>query len=192
MKIQRKREREENKISEAEEEKFKVFSMVISYLIMVIGTSYSNKYRFREISWDENEHAHRRFIWLQTLECETTSIELLRLNRAIFRKLCDILQSRGGLTASKNVTINEIVALFLHILAYGTKYRWIKASFARSAEIISRQFHLILKAVMKIGKYFIKEIDPDTNYQDNDKWKWFQIIKFINKCFFIEIIYFIY
>ena len=70
------------------------------------------------------------------------------------------------MTASKNVTINEIVALFLHILAHRTKYRWIKASFARSAETISRQFHLVLKAVMKIGKYFIKEIDPDTNYQE--------------------------
>ena len=136
---------------------------------MVIGASCSNKYRLREISQDENEHAHRRFIWLQILECETTSIELLRLNRATFKKLCDILQSRGGLMACKNVTINEIIALFLHILAHGIKYRWIKASFARYAEIISRQFHLILKAVMKIGKSFIKEIDPDTNYQDNDK-----------------------
>ena len=64
LKIQRKREREENKIFEAEEEEFEVFMTVISYLIMVIGTSYSNKYRFREILWDENEHAHYRFIWL--------------------------------------------------------------------------------------------------------------------------------
>ena len=158
LKIQRKREREENKILEVEEEEFEIFMTVISYLIIVIGTSYSNKYRFREISWDENEHAHRRFIWLQTLECETKSIELLRLNRATFKKLCDILQSRGGLMASKNVKINEIIALVLHILAHGTKYRWIKASFARSAETISRQFHLVLKAVMKIGKYFIKRL----------------------------------
>ena len=125
---------------------------------MVIGTSYSNKYRFREISWDENEHAHRRFIWLQTLKYETKSIELLHLNQATFKKLCDILQSRGGLMTSKNVTINEIVALFLHILAHGTKYRWIKASFTHSAKKISRQFHLVLKAVMKIGKYFIKRL----------------------------------
>ena len=101
--------RKENKIFKVEEEEFEVFMTVISYLIMVIGTSYSNKYRFREISWDENEHAHRRFIWLQTLECETISIELLHLNRATFKKLCDILQSIGGLNASKNVTINEII-----------------------------------------------------------------------------------
>ena len=89
------------------------------------------------------------------------------------------------MTASKNIASNEIVGLFLHILAYGTKYRWMKASFAHSRETISRQFHLVLKAIMKIGKYFIKEIDPDTNYQDNNKWKWFQVIKFIHKCFFL-------
>ena len=104
----------------------------------MVGTSYYNKYRLRDISWDENEHAHCRFIWLQTLECETISIELLRLNRATFKKLCNILQSRGGLTASKNVTISEIVALFLYILAHGTKIRWMKACFARSGETISR------------------------------------------------------
>ena len=100
----------------------------------------------------------------------------MSLNRATFKKLCNILQSRGGLTASKNVTINEIVALFLHILAHGTKIRWMKACFARSGETISRQFHMVLKAIIKIGQYFIKE-DPDTNYQDNDKWRWFQVIE---------------
>ena len=101
-------EREKNKIFEAEEEEFEVFMTVISYLIMVIGTSYSNKYRFREILWDENEHAHHRFIWLQTLECETTSIELLRLNRATFRKLYDILQSRGGLKVPKMLQLMKL------------------------------------------------------------------------------------
>ena len=52
-----------------------------------------------------------------------------------------------------------------------------KASFVRSRETISQQFHVVLKAIMKIGKYFIKEIDPDTNYKDNDKWRWFQVIE---------------
>ena len=103
LQIQRKRAREENKIDDEDEEEFEVLTTIINYLIMVVGTSYCNKYRLRDISWDENEHAHRRFIWLQTLECETISMELLRLNRATFKKLCNILQSRGGLTTSKNV-----------------------------------------------------------------------------------------
>ena len=62
LQIQRKHAREENKIVVEDKDEFGVFTTLMSFLIMVIDTSHYNKYRLREVSCDENEHAHRKFI----------------------------------------------------------------------------------------------------------------------------------
>ncbi|CAN1153562.1 hypothetical protein LINPERPRIM_LOCUS14773 [Linum perenne] len=68
-----------------------------------------------------------------------------------FKKLCGILKNKGGLVASKHVSVSEIVALFLNILAHCVRNRTIKATFIRYGETISRHFHKMLKAVLLIG-----------------------------------------
>ncbi|XP_050220700.1 protein ALP1-like isoform X1 [Mercurialis annua] len=174
MQIGKKRTRDEENTIMEEKEELDILIFIINFITMIVGASYHHNYRLRDISWDKSEHTHRRSIWMQTLESETTSIELLRVNPATFKKLCGILQSEGGLVASRNITIKEIVALFLHILGHGIKYSWVKACYARSGETISRQFHVVLKAVMKRGKYYIREANSNENYQDNGKWKFFE------------------
>ncbi|CAN1153561.1 hypothetical protein LINPERPRIM_LOCUS14773 [Linum perenne] len=74
-----------------------------------------------------------------------------------FKKLCGILKNKGGLVASKHVSVSEIVALFLNILAHCVRNRTIKATFIRYGETISRHFHKMLKAVLLIGDDYIKE-----------------------------------
>ncbi|KAH9623885.1 hypothetical protein KSS87_018555 [Heliosperma pusillum] len=48
------------------------------------------------------------------------------------------------------------------------------ALFARSGETVSRQFHTVLRAVLKIGKHYIKEVDTTTSFVNDPKWKWFE------------------
>ncbi|KAL2938103.1 Zinc transporter ZIP13 [Bienertia sinuspersici] len=83
--------------------------------------------------------------------------EQLRMDRRCFDKLCHVLVTRGGLVTTRNVTVLEVVAFFLHTLAHDLKNRTIGAVFTRSGETVSRQFHTVLKAMMKIGKFYIKQ-----------------------------------
>ena len=71
-----------------------------------------------------------------SLAQESKCISELRININGFNKLCNILCEEGGLVVTRNVTVREVVALFLHILAHDLKNRTIKNIFARSGETI--------------------------------------------------------
>ncbi|KAL6497132.1 hypothetical protein OROGR_029061 [Orobanche gracilis] len=49
-----------------------------------------------------------------------------------------------------------------------------QALFARSGEIVRRQFHVALESVLKLGGCYIKKVDHTTNYANDLKWKWFE------------------
>ncbi|GLT28461.1 hypothetical protein SLA2020_033950 [Shorea laevis] len=112
-------------------------------------------------------------MWIRLLNDEKVCLHQLRVTRQVFKKLCDVLVEKGGLVATRYVTIKEIVALFLHILAHDLKNSTIRSIFARSSETISRQFHIVLRAMMKIGKFYIKQNSVSLHEVD-DKWKWFE------------------
>uniref|UniRef100_A0A5B7BYA8 DUF8040 domain-containing protein n=1 Tax=Davidia involucrata TaxID=16924 RepID=A0A5B7BYA8_DAVIN len=48
-------------------------------------------------------------------------VEQLRMNRYIFGMLCSLFRTIGMLEDSRHVTVEEQVALFLHVLAHHVK-----------------------------------------------------------------------
>ncbi|KAG8380780.1 hypothetical protein BUALT_Bualt06G0051600 [Buddleja alternifolia] len=160
---------------EDDEEETEIIMSFLIFLIGIIGSWYHNKYLIKELSMNDNDkRAQDRAIWMRSLCHEPTCISQLRLNTKTFSKLCNILYDEGGLVATNNVTIQEIVALFLHILGHDQKNSTIKTIFVRSGETISRQFHTVLRAVLKIGKLLVKQ-QRDGIYleRDAERWKWF-------------------
>lgn len=149
--------------------------IVIGFIMIIVGAWYGQKYKIKEITWNERERALIRATWMKTLTNDRICREQLRLDSNCFKKLCNILQTKGGLVTTRNVTVKEIVALFLHILAHDLKNRTIQAIFARSGETVSRQFHIVLRSILKIGKDYIKQGDL-TRFPEDNKWKWFEVI----------------
>lgn len=47
-----------------------------------------------------------------------TCLKQLQVNKTIFIRLCYILEIHGELVATRNVTFEEIVTLFFHILGH--------------------------------------------------------------------------
>ncbi|XP_021718280.1 uncharacterized protein LOC110686012 [Chenopodium quinoa] len=148
--------------------------VVIGFIMIVVGACYGQKYRLKEVTWNEHECALTRATWMNTLKNNRIFREQLRNEISCFNKLCHILQTKGGLKTTRNVTVKEIVALFLHILAQDLKNRTIQAIFARSGESVSRQFHIVLRSILKIGKYYIKQVDQTTSFAEDNKQKWFE------------------
>ena len=97
------------------------------------------------------------------------------MNRYAFTTLCEILETKEGLSCSKHMQVDEQVAMFLHTLAHNEKNRIIVNRFQRSGETISRYFKLVLNAVCRLHKEFYKTPMPVPDNELDERWKWFKV-----------------
>ena len=170
--IQQTRKREDMEVYE--EEAMRFLPLLVQFFVMLVGIYFHRKYFVREPLRSEIEEGiYQRRLWMGSLAQESKCILELHINTHGHSKLCNILCDEGGLVVTRNVTVREVVALFLHILAHDLKNRTIKNVFAHSGETISRQFNSVLKAILKIGKKYIKQ-DHAVLHEGDDRWKWFK------------------
>uniref|UniRef100_A0A9I9EGH5 DUF8040 domain-containing protein n=1 Tax=Cucumis melo TaxID=3656 RepID=A0A9I9EGH5_CUCME len=72
------------------------------------------------------------------------------MDRRCFAILCHLLRIIVGLTSTEFVDVEEMVAMFLHILVRDVKNRVIQREFMRSSKTISRHFNMVLLAVIRL------------------------------------------
>lgn len=108
-------------------------------------------------------------------DSDITCHNYLRMDRASFTKLCDILHTTGKLSSTKYLQIDEQVAIFLYVLAHHVKNRVIVLQFRRSGETISRHFNNVLNAVIRLEGQLFKKPEPIRENSTDDKWKWFKV-----------------
>ena len=77
------------------------------------------------------------------------SVENIRMDKFLFHKLCDMLKVIGEVEPTRNMSVEEMIANFLHILTHDINNRVIKRQFMRSGETISRQFNNVLIIVLR-------------------------------------------
>ncbi|RXH73773.1 hypothetical protein DVH24_016595 [Malus domestica] len=107
-------------------------------------------------------------------ESDVTCIAELRRDRRSFHRLCQVLVTRGQLRATRNVSIEEMVALFLYILAHHLKNRTVNHHFRRSSRTISKYFHECIKAMIRCQNDFWQTPKHILENSTNPKWKWFK------------------
>ncbi|GLT25958.1 hypothetical protein SLA2020_010560 [Shorea laevis] len=127
-------------------------------------------------SRDEFLSSHSRMQYIGRLvDCDNlTCVEQLRMNRAAFNRLCDLLRTEGKLKNSGSVSVKEQVAMFLYILGHDKKNRVIKLDFIRSGETVSRHFNKVLNAVIKCSESLTSMPEPVLEGCTDGKWKWFK------------------
>jgi hypothetical protein len=108
-------------------------------------------------------------------EDDETCHNHLRMDRNAFNNLCDMLETRGRLKATKHMLVDERVAIFLYILAHHIKNRIIKHQFRRSREMISRHFRSVLHAIIWLHEEFLKKLEPVPESSIDERWKWFKV-----------------
>ena len=98
----------------------------MTYLTTIIILRYCS---IRKKSGWNSYHRHlvkeltlRRMVFNGDLEC----LENTRMDRHSFHRLCDMLKTTGRLSATRNMNVEEMVAMFLHIVAHDVKNRVIK------------------------------------------------------------------
>ncbi|PPD70662.1 hypothetical protein GOBAR_DD32456 [Gossypium barbadense] len=143
------------------------------WFLFRMGASLS-LHRPRIKSYTVDFYAKRDYVKRLVYASDETCIEQVRMNRAAFFKLCEMLESIGGLKSTRFMLVDEQVAMFLHIISHHLKNRVIKHHFRRSEETVSRAFHSVLNAVIRLQDVLFKKPEPITADSSDTRWKWFK------------------
>jgi hypothetical protein len=120
-----------------------------------------------------------RVHWVLTDVNQTTCYERFRIGLSTFLKLCNTLKQNGFLKSSRYVKITEQVATFLLIATHSHTHRDVSDRIQRSSETVNRYYHLVSKALCKLGKTIIrpsaKQMPHPYVMKDNRYYPWFGI-----------------
>ncbi|KAL0367557.1 UNVERIFIED_CONTAM: hypothetical protein Sradi_3645800 [Sesamum radiatum] len=96
------------------------------------------------------------------------------MTRNAFGRLCQLLEFFGGLRATRHVTVMEQVATFLSIIAHHKKNCVVKHDFVRSGRTISKHFHSVLMAVLRLHPILLPRPAPIQECCQDHRWRWFK------------------
>ena len=83
-------------------------------------------------------------------------LAMLRTTRALFFALCNLFRGRGLVLETSGCSVEEQVAIFLHVVSHNQRIRVVHQSFRRSIVTVSRVFHQVLYAVGELRNEMIK------------------------------------
>lgn len=150
------------------------FVFMIYIVMYIIAERHYRKYKLKSQSiYDSFSRIgnFHRMVYASDVRC----INSLRMDRHTFSILCSMLRTFGRLRDTRNVYVEEMVAMFLHILAHHEKNRCIQDRFLRSGETISRYFNVVLRAVLCLQEQLLKAPEPVSENSSDEKWKWFKV-----------------
>ncbi|KAL3532968.1 hypothetical protein ACH5RR_006489 [Cinchona calisaya] len=135
------------------------------------------KYRKHRILSKEEKRVERiQYLFRLVSENDAACISQLRMDRRTFTMLCEMIRDIGGLRDTRNMTLEEIVAMFVYVLAHHKKNRTVAHKFLRSGETVSRHFNQCLLAVLKLHHMLLKTPVPISDDCTDDRWKYFKFI----------------
>ena len=93
---------------------------------------------------------------------ESNCVHQIQLRPRAFFELCDILTRNHLIRATYNMSINEQVFIFLHIIGHNVRLRVVGSRFFRSIETVYIYFKIVLKAILRLHKHMIKSPSDST------------------------------
>jgi predicted chitinase len=102
------------------------------------------------------------------IEC----VNMLRMRRAPFFNLCNLLRDRHLLRDTINSSVEEQVAMFLHVVGHNQRFRVIHQNFRRSMETVSRYFREVLYAIGELRGEMIRPPSNETPLKIRNSPRW--------------------
>ncbi|KAL4025958.1 hypothetical protein IC575_014364 [Cucumis melo] len=124
----------------------------------------------------DTRHRIRQLAYFRMIhESDLVCCQSTRMDRRTFAILCHLLQIVSGLSSTEIVNIEEMVAMFLHVLVHDVKNRVIQREFVWFDEKVSQHFNLVLLVVIRLYKELIKRPVPVKNNCNDQCWKCFEV-----------------
>ena len=103
---------------------------------------------------------------------DVESVQMLRMRRAPFFALVKTFRDRGLLVDSIHTSMEEQVAMFLHVVDHNQRFRVVHSTFRRSTETIARYFRHVLFAVGELRGEMIKAPTAATPPKIRNSARW--------------------
>ncbi|XP_058727328.1 uncharacterized protein LOC131598774 [Vicia villosa] len=104
-------------------------------------------------------------------------LDNFRMDKQVFYKLCDILETKGLLRDTNRIKIEEQLAMFMFIIGHNLRIRAVQELFHYSGETISRHFNNVLNAVMSISKEYFQPPSLDVHELISEDCRFFPYFK---------------
>ena len=122
--------------------------------------TYFNKYINKTPCYDSEQTG-----WAWVRRCmegnEKLCYNMFRMKKEVFLNLCQVLQRDFELQHSRNIRLEESVAICLLILGHGTCNRMVQEIFQHSGETISRHFEKMITLLgARFAAAYVKPSDP--------------------------------
>lgn len=114
-----------------------------------------------EVENDEPEPTGRVFVNEVLNGRNSYCRDMFRMDKRLFRKLCDLLRCKRLLRDTLDVRIEEQLAIFLLTVGHNKRNRVVQERFHHSGETISRHFNNVLNAIVALASDFFQP--PVTN-----------------------------
>ncbi|XP_071685403.1 uncharacterized protein [Lolium perenne] len=104
---------------------------------------------------------------------DVEAIQMLQMRIAPFYALVKTFWDRGLLTDSIHTSVEEQVAMFLHVVGHNQRFRVIHNTFRRSTETFSRYFQQVLCTIGELRGEMIKPTSMNTPTKIKNNYRWF-------------------
>ncbi|CAL5361456.1 unnamed protein product [Camellia sinensis] len=121
----------------------------------VAGTIYAENYLNKQPCRTSALTGHQWMLELQHGNA-TRIYENFRMGRDVFYQLCNLLETNYELQSGKKVGVQQQVAIFVFIVGQHANNRNAQERFQLSGETISKYFHSVLKACVKMSVDWVK------------------------------------
>lgn len=102
---------------------------------------------------------------------------MLRMRRAPFFRLCNLLRGKDLLRDTIHSSVEEQLAMFLHVVGHNQRFRVIHQSWRRSVETVSRHFKEVLYAIGELRHEIIKAPSTETPLKITNSSRWYPYFK---------------
>ena len=121
---------------------------------------------------DETDRMRREYLDNKVWRNDTTCLNMLRLRRAPFFRLCQLFRDRNLLRDTIHTSIEEQVAMFLHTVGHNVRNRVIGSNFGRSGEVVRRYFNIVLHAIGELRDELIRKPPLETPAKIEGNYRW--------------------
>ncbi|KAA0067645.1 retrotransposon protein [Cucumis melo var. makuwa] len=151
-----------------------VFTLAQRQMLLTLELLMDNNKRLPHTP-SNTRHRIRQLMYFRMIhESDLVCRQSTRMDKRTFAILYHLLRNLSGLSSTKIVDVEEMVAMFLYVLAHDLKNRVIQRKFVRFSETVSRHFNLVLLAMVRLYEELIKRLVPVTNNCNDQHWKCFE------------------
>jgi hypothetical protein len=152
-----------------------MYAFMLSRLRMVQHSHPSITYAPMSVMDEERQRNLNLIYNCNDVEC----VNMLRMRRLLFFRLCELLRHRNLLRDSIHSSVEEQVAMFLHVVGHNQRFRVIHQTWRRSVETVSRYFKEVLYAIGELRQEMIRPPSSETPLKIRNSHRWYPYFKIL-------------